>query len=200
MSNLILLSKFRETEIEIWRPIAGYPGYDISNLGGVRSWWGRSPVGGWQGGFARVRLETPRFLKVSKTYTGKNYRHHYPSVGLWADRKQKTFPVYTLVANAFLPRLVGTDQVNHKNGVKTDARLGNLEWTDDDGNHEHATIYGLHASGERHGLSRITANDVRRIRERVASGEMLTTVARDYGYTVAGVSSIVNRKTWKYVD
>ena len=24
---------------EVWRPVAGFPGYDVSSAGRVRSWW-----------------------------------------------------------------------------------------------------------------------------------------------------------------
>ena len=54
--------------------------------------------------------------------------------------------------------------------------------------------------GESHHASRVTASDVRTIRNRRANGEKLKSIAADYGMTAENISSIVHRKTWKEVQ
>lgn len=48
-------------------------------------------------------------------------------------------------------------------------------------------------------LTRLTADDVRAIRRRVAGGETHASVAKAYGVTASGVTNIVNRKIWRSV-
>lgn len=55
------------------------------------------------------------------------------------------------------------------------------------------------ARGERHGNAKLTTEDVREIRRRVASGEMQKTLCLEFGLSKAEVSNIVNRKLWPHV-
>jgi HNH endonuclease/NUMOD4 motif len=55
----------------------------------------------------------------------------------------KTFRTHRLVAEAFIPKVDGLNQVNHKNGIKTDNRLENLEWCNNSQNQLHSIRLGL---------------------------------------------------------
>lgn len=96
--------------MEIWKDIEGYEGlYQVSNLGRVRSmnYKNRGMVG---------------LLKLSTLSNGYNI------CGLWIDRIYKTKYIHRLVAEAFLPNPNNLPYINHKNEVKTDNRVDNLEW------------------------------------------------------------------------
>jgi hypothetical protein len=53
-----------------------------------------------------------------------------------------------------------------------------------------AVAQGRHAHGERHGLARLTDEQVREIRKRRLGGERVRTVAADFGITQSMVSQI----------
>lgn len=113
-------------EQEIWKDIKNYTGYQVSNLGRVRTYNKIS--------FTKMHGERHwknRILKFKPFTSSKNpikqgtgYR-----VDLWKDGKQKTFLVARLVATTFLEDLIDTDMtVNHKDGNRLNNKVENLEW------------------------------------------------------------------------
>ena len=99
---------------ELWRPIPGYPGYEASSLGRVRS-------------VARViTYSNGRQYRKS----GRILRPVLNTEGYWkvTPGKGKTATVHTLVLLAFRgPRPSGQD-CRHLNDIRTDNRVENLEY------------------------------------------------------------------------
>lgn len=140
--------------MEIWKPIKGWEGYEVSSLGRVKLRRGRITSG-----------------SISK-------RNPYPRVGLSRDGKTTLVAVHRLVAEAFLPRIIGCDIVNHLNEIKTDNRVENLEWTDVAGNNKHS--------------SRIPVFMYSTIREEYLSGATSRSLAEKYSVTHPTILKIVN--------
>ena len=69
-----------------------------------------------------VNAKTGRVLHQYKS------KHGYLRVALYENGKQKRVLVHRIVAMKYIPNPHNLPQVNHKNGIKTDNRVENLEW------------------------------------------------------------------------
>lgn len=119
--------------MEEWRDIEGYEGYyQVSNIGNVRS-LDRTLKG-------RDGVWYPHKGVKMKPTTNKN---GYQYVVLKKDGTFKGFTVHGLVARAFLERDPLRTEINHKDGIKTNNNVSNLEWVTHSENEKHAIKNGL---------------------------------------------------------
>ena len=115
--------------MENWKDIKGYEGfYQVSNLGRVRS-LERDVY--FPNGTVNRHIE-------EKILVPNLDRYGYQYVALYLNGKAKSIKVHRLVAEAFLQNTENKPQVNHKNEVKTDNFVENLEWCDN----KYNAIYG----------------------------------------------------------
>ena len=108
--------------------------------------------------------------------------------------------IHRLVADAFFGPCPDGHEVNHKDGVKTNNNVDNLEYVTRLENAQHAKERGLYLSGERVPNSKLTAEQVRSIRALRASGEWTyKRLAKTFGVSNGTISTILSRKWWKDV-
>lgn len=78
------------------------------------------------------------------TIKGNNNGKGYLSIQFTRGSKFcKRIYIHRLVAEAFIPNPKNLQEVNHKNGIKSDNRVENLEWVSSKENKKHAKEMGL---------------------------------------------------------
>lgn len=118
---------------EIWKDINGYECiYQVSNLGKVKS----------------LKFGKEKILRACKN------RYGYLQVILWNNGIIKSKTIHKLVAEEFILNIYNKCDVNHINGIKTDNRLSNLEWSTRSENIQHAFAIGLCKLGKDHHSSK----------------------------------------------
>ena len=96
---------------EEWKPIAGFEGfYEVSNFGRVKS----------------LNYQGTKGESVILKQTLKS--NGYFQIGLYIKQNRKYFNVHRLVAMAFIPNPNNYPQINHKDEIKTNNSVDNLEW------------------------------------------------------------------------
>lgn len=101
---------------EIWKNVKGYEGYyQVSSWGRVRSLRRINCYG---------RIVNEKIL--TNTLNNKGYLR----VKLSKNRKDKNISVHRLVAMAFIPNPDMLPQINHKDEIKINNKVENLEWCD----------------------------------------------------------------------
>lgn len=158
----------------------------------------------WEGKYAVTkdgRVWSHRTGTFLKNYTD-SYGYH--TVGLYDGPRIKRVKVHRLVAAVFIPNPCGKPQVNHKNGIKADNRVENLEWATSKENSRHAWGTGLMESavqyGEKSHMAVLTRGQVLEIKKILAQKSISQReIAKRYGVHFATISAINVGKSWAHL-
>lgn len=174
-------------EGEIWRDIDGFENlYQISNMGRVLS-LERSSVFKLGKHKKETEVKVPSKILVQSSVRG------YLALGLCKYGKYKQFKIHRLVAQAFIPNIENKPGVNHKNGIKTDNRVENLEWVTDYENKKHAKKNGLNFTGKRKVFKPRVLNKeiVKNIREDFENGMNQTNISKKYSISRSHIGRVI---------
>jgi hypothetical protein len=100
---------------EHWKVIQNFPDYEASTLGNIRN------------------KTTSKVIKFHENF-GYMISH------LYKDKKRYPVKAHRLIAETFIENPDNKEIVNHKNSVRSDNRVDNLEWTTIKENNDHKLI------------------------------------------------------------
>lgn len=171
-----------EEQLETWRPVVGYEGrYEVSDEGRVRSL-------NYRGRKGLVAIMNPAINAAGYFLTAFGKRHMNKMI-------------HVAVAEAFLGKRPDGFHINHKNGIKTDNRLSNLEYCTPSENSSHAHRTGLQKvnKGEQCSYAKLTEKNISEIRLLRSSGLKQREIASRFNISRQHVGDILLNKKWAHL-
>ena len=174
---------------EVWRDIEGYPGYQVSNMGRVKS------------------LNYRRSGKEHLLVLSKNI-HGYLYVGLQKNGKQKIEKVHRLVANAFIPNTENKPCVDHIDTNKENNSVTNLRWATYQENSNNPTSREKHLEAAKENIIKANESNKKPVKC-LTTGKIydsLLDAELDTGVAISGISKCckgqrqtAGKMKWKYI-
>jgi hypothetical protein len=162
--------------MKTYNPIPSHPNYEISVKGTIR------------------KIQTKA---IKSQYIGST---GYYMVTFVYNRKSKPARVHRLIAEVYIPNPNKLPEINHKNGIKTDNRLRNMEWCTRLDNARHAFKTGLiNNTGERNGKSKLKLAEVRQIKRLLKTGLSQEKIAAMFPVTRSTILGIKLGRLWHHV-
>lgn len=155
-----------------WREFPGDPGYLVSETGDVKG------PRGWvlspemiNGGYLRVRI------------------------------RQRHILVHRMVVETFIGAIPAGMEVNHKDGDKTNNRVGNLEVVTPRQNVRHSVdvLRTSRAPGVQNANAKLADPDVVEMRRRRREGESISSIAARFDIDYSHAWRIVTRRSWRHI-
>ena len=171
---------------EIWKGVI-YQGVDyswrleVSNLGQLRN------------------AKTKHIYKICLNKQG----YYKVCISLGSRSDSKEFKIHRCVAETFIENIYDRNMViNHKNGIKVDNSIDNLEFVTYSENSIHAIKLGLakSKSGIECRSSKLSISDIKFIIENYKNGHPefgSSALGRKFGVHHSTISNIINGKTYK---
>lgn len=160
--------------LEQWRPVPGFPGYLVSNLGRVYS--------GHSDRCLRPQPSGRGHLRVALRRGGETHMRL----------------VHRLVLKAFVGPCPDGQEALHEDDDPTNNRLGNLRWGTRSENRLDAVRNQRRRGGRQQGQA-LAREQVRAIKRHLQQGVPAARIARAFGVSRTTVRKIAEGKLWKDV-
>jgi hypothetical protein len=164
--------------MEIWLETHISDSYLVSNLG-------------------RVKSLPKRTRKGSRILKNQIFKCGYSYVDLVINAKIKKFTIHRLMAMAFIPNPKNKPQVNHKDGIKNNNMLSNIEWSTRSENQKHSITTGLRtAKGVKNSQCKLTENIVISIYNDTRNFKQ---ISESNNISLSTIYDIKNGRSWLHV-
>ena len=174
---------------EIWEDVEGYEGYyQISNFGRIKS----------------VDRKIKKRNRAVVFFKGKIIKQTISKFGYYRCTlhligTRKTFLTSRIVGITFIPNPNNLPQINHKDGIKKNNYVNNLEWATCSENHKHAFRLGLNSAvGEKNSQSKLNEFQVRVIKK--INDLSYAEIGKIFCISGAAICLIKKRITWKHLS
>ena len=170
--------------MEVWKTIPNYSKYEASSTGYIKTF-------NWKGS-AQTRIMKPAL-------DGSGYLR---TMLIRDDGITHTIKVHRIIAQTFIENPKNKAEVNHKNGIKSDNNVSNLEWLTHAENVQHCVDNGWMVTkrGEDNGCSILKEYQILEIRDkfnpRIYTRQML---AEEYGVKACTIKDVILRRSWKHL-
>ena len=162
--------------MKTFKQIASHPRYEINEFGIVRN--------------IKTKSIKSQYLNDSGYYM----------ISCSYGNKSKPARVHRLLAETFIENPLNLKCINHKNGIKTDNSIENLEWCTHLENMRHAFSTGLvNNTGEKNGQAKLKEQDVIKIKTLLLSGKSQQKIANEFNVSRSAVLGIHIGRLWKHV-
>jgi hypothetical protein len=171
---------------EIWKNLEKFEGYQVSNLGNIRS----------VDRYRKGKNNTLAKIKGRSLTIRKNKRGY-----LECRIKNIDKVIHRLVAQTFILNPKFKPQVNHINGIKTDNRSENLEWCTNSENQIHAYKTGLQLIpfGEKNSNTKLFNIQVSEIKKSYNLGKEIKDISIENNIKLSIIRDIIYENSWKSV-
>jgi hypothetical protein len=178
----------KETNTEEWRPIEGYPGYEASSLGNIRS-------------LDRTIIDkngVEKRMRGRVLAPARHGQYNYFSVGLGRGAHTN---VHALVCTAFHGKKPSDAHgAAHNDGDGFNNRPENLRWATQKENMADTVMHGTRYRGRKHWSAKLSEDDVREIRRLCANGVSTASISTQFSISPRAVRLIRERRNWAWLQ
>ena len=182
---------------EIFKPIPGFPAYEVSDQGKVRSYWRQIRLPKGYGSRTILDSFPQRILKPILNDDG------YHVVSLHEGGKMSRWLIHRLVLIAFIGPCPPGMEACHEDGNCTRNYLSNLRWDTDKANAldriRHGNQRGTFGKGSKHPVAKLTEEKVLQIRELFARGCSAKKLCGLFDVHYQTIRRVVRRKIWTHI-
>lgn len=126
-------------------------------------------------------------------------KHGYRVLSATVSGEIKHIKIHRLILEAFVGPAPDGLIACHNDGDRLNNALSNLRWDTQSSNRRDAYRHGTAPIGSQRKTSKLTEDQVRDIKVRLAAGESTRSVSADYGVSSAAIHHIKAGRAWRHV-